>query len=98
MHAYVLHSTHLGTFLGLWSQSFESTSFVPEHALTFATPEIAMRLADQFDPPPLGLTVVQVEADMPCNDAWFASVAACVASGLEPWITHETETINTMPS
>lgn len=108
MRAFVIHSKALGLFLGIkmsmtggrigvWTSS-PNTIWVPDHAVCFHNVEAAMTFADDFEPPPEGLEVLEVDADVDDGDGtWYISRAACVKAGLPTWIDAATETANGMP-
>lgn len=106
---YVITSKEMGVLLGIvfdpmksmptgvWSRSPAVMPFMPDCALCFMTSAAALYFAAQFEPVPLGIEVVEVEADIHLEPYDFASIESCARAGLERWITLDSDTFNTIP-
>jgi len=110
--AWVLHSQPLGVFLmlvpdfntggvtGLWSCSGYTipARYMPDKARAFETYTQATWFADMFDPPPPGLSIVEVKAVEGSDGSLHAPREQCVLAGLPAWIDGESDTFNTTPT
>lgn len=99
MRRFVLTHPDMGVYLGcmmglgFWSKMDPAGQ---DTAVGFPTRDLALEHAAQWDETPQGLSTHPVEATIQQDGLWYASVADCVAAGLDGWIHADTPVVGGM--